>query len=81
LPAGIFPATGFPFEGFPAVGFAGEDFPVAVFAGLFASLLATEAFGEDFFTEAGFVEDLPVAIGEAGLDFFLVGGTGGLLRR
>jgi hypothetical protein len=27
------------------------------------------------------VEGLPAAIWEAGLDFFLVGGTGGLLRR
>ena len=47
----------------------------------FVSLLATEAFGEDFFTEADFVEDLAAADGEAGEGFFLVGGTGGLLRR
>lgn len=81
LPAGLFPATGFPSVGFPAGGLPEFGLPEAVFAVFFVSLLATEAFGEDFFTEADFVEDLPGADGEAGEGFFLVGGTGGLLRR
>ena len=75
------PAIGLPAGCFSEFDLPGFDLPEVVFAVLFGSLLATEAFGEDFFTEADFVEDLAAADVEAGEGFFLVGGTGGLLRR